>query len=421
MISDERSLLKEWGSEGPPLVWERTRGEGYSMPVVAEGRLVHVHRLGDQEVVECLDPETGTVFWDFRYPTDYKDRYGFNGGPRGAACIDGSFVYTYGAEGVMHCLTLESGEVVWRRDLSADYRAKQQFFGVGTSPVVYGDWVLVQVGAPGGPTLVALDKETGKTAWGVGEEWGPSYATPVIANLHGRDKALVFAGGDSRPPTGGLLAVDLEWRSVDFAFPWRSTKYESVNASSPVVIGDRVYVSHSIADKGAMVQVSPDGGVETVWTNRRLGAYWMTPIHHDGYLYGFDGRHAPDSELVCLDAATGEEVWRVQPEWKDKLGDREMTMRIGRGHLLRVDDSYLCLGETGHLLWLDLSPKGCEILQRTWLFAAQESYTPPVLSRGLLYVTQNKRSLTGDTGPRLLCYDLRPVGAPNDSSPLSTR
>jgi len=72
-----------------------------------------------------------------------------------------------------------------------------------------------------------------------------------------------------------------------------------------------------------------------------------------------------------------------------------------------VDGQFLCLGELGHLLWLDLTPKGVRERARAWLFAARESWGLPVLSRGLLYVTQNSRDLMHGASPRLRCYDLR--------------
>ena len=77
------------------------------------------------------------------------------------------------------------------------------------------------------------------------------------------------------------------------------------------------------------------------------------------------------------------------------------------GSLLAVDGQFLCLGELGHLLWLDLTPKGYNELSRAWLFAARESWALPVLSRGLLYVMQNSRDFSTGASPRLLCYDLR--------------
>jgi hypothetical protein len=67
----------------------------------------------------------------------------------------------------------------------------------------------------------------------------------------------------------------------------------------------------------------------------------------------------------------------------------------------------LCLGEFGHLLWVELSPKGYKQIDRTRLFLAMETWTPPVVSRGLLYVCQNSEDRISGKGPRLLCYDLR--------------
>ena len=56
---------------------------------------------------------------------------------------------------------------------------------------------------------------------------------------------------------------------------------------------------------------------------------------------------------------------------------------------------------------MDLTPKGYRQLSRAWLFQARESWTLPVLSRGLLYVAQNTRDKLTGARPRLLCYDLR--------------
>ena len=71
------------------------------------------------------------------------------------------------------------------------------------------------------------------------------------------------------------------------------------------------------------------------------------------------------------------------------------------------DGSFLCLGDNGHLLELEPSAEGAVIRSRTWLFRANECWTPLVLSNGLLYACQNVRERFGEAKPRLLCYDLR--------------
>jgi len=148
-----------------------------------------------------------------------------------------------------------------------------------------------------------------------------------------------------------------------------------------------------------------------VWTTQQFGLHFNTAIHRAGYLYGFDGRNEPDASLACVDASNGKVVWRETPEWTEgsEAGDggRQQLTGTYRGSLLAVDGQFLCLGEMGHLLWMDLTPKGYREVARARLFAARESWTLPVLSRGLLYVMQNTRDALQGTGPRLLCYDLR--------------
>jgi outer membrane protein assembly factor BamB len=390
-----------------PLVWEFPKGTGYAAPAVAAGRLLFIHRIGDEEVVECLDPETGARRWQFAYPTRFEDRYGYNNGPRSSPVIEGDHVYTLGAEGKLHCLDVRSGKLIWRRDLRVEYRVPQDFFGTATSPLVEGQLLIVNVGAPGGPCVVGFDRATGKDVWRAGREWGPSYATPVPAVVHGQRRVFVFAGGESSPPTGGLMSINPATGTVDFSFPWRSRSFESANAACPVVFDNKVFITASYRTGGALLEIRPDFTHRVLWTTQEFALHFNTPIHKDGYLYGFDGRNEPDASLACVEVATGKVVWREIPEWTEPLLGRQQLVGTYRGSLLAVDGHFLCLGELGHLLWMDLSPKGYREIARTWLFPARESWTLPVLSRGLLYVVQNTREVTRGAGPRLMCYDGR--------------
>ncbi|NOX56161.1 MAG: PQQ-binding-like beta-propeller repeat protein [Planctomycetes bacterium] len=410
-VSRETRLLKQWPSEGPRLIWELEKGESFASPAICGDRLVYPHRVRREVFVECLHAETGELFWQFRFPTRYRDRYGYSGGPRASPVIDGDRVYIYGVEGKLFCLDLATGELRWKRDLLGEFDVPQDFFGMASTPLVDGDLLIVSVGAPEGPCVVGLDKRTGSLRWQAGEQWRPSYASPVAARLHGRRCVFVFAGGDSRPPTGGLICLDPSSGRIDFEFPWRSKSYESVNASTPVVFGDRVFVSASYRTGSALLKVTPQFDSQVVWTTQDVGFHFNTPIYRDGYLYGFDGRNEPDASLVCIEAKTGRVVWREVPEWRESVTvggeQQELLLSTFRGWLLWADGHFLCLGELGHLLWLDLSPRGYRELSRCWLFAARETWTPPVVSRGLLYVCQNRRDFQSGRGPRLLCYDLR--------------
>jgi len=183
------------------------------------------------------------------------------------------------------------------------------------------------------------------------------------------------------------------------------------NAASPVVIGTQVFIAECYGAGGALLDVQADGTARPRWTNTTFGMHFMTAIPLDGYLYGVHGHGPSDADLVCVDLKTGREQWRTQPIWEEKIttprGTRAMKVGTFRASLLQVDGRTLCLGEFGHLLWIELSPKGYRELARTWLFAATETWTPSVLSHGLLYVNQNSPGSLHGEPPRLLCYDLR--------------
>jgi outer membrane protein assembly factor BamB len=411
MASPETKLLKEFPKDGLKLVWEMKKGDGFAAPAVLGERLVVFHRVGDEEVVDCLHALDGRRYWRFSYATAYRDRYGINPGPRCAPVIGDGVVFTYGNEGKLHCLDLATGEVRWKRDILSEFDVPQNFFGVGATPLIEGDKLIVNVGAPKGPCVAAFDVRTGRMVWGAGDTWGPSYASPIPAVVHGKRRVFVFAGGESKPATGGLLCIDPADGKVDFAFPWRGTRYESVNAASPVTLGNRVFVSECYGAGGVLVDISPEMRPTQLWANPSFGMHFMTAIPKGDHLYGIDGHGPQDADFVCVDLKNGKEMWRTQPIWEEKVetsrGARDIKVGTFLSFLLNVDGRTLCLGEYGHLLWVELSPEGFRERGRTWLFAATESWTPPVLSHGLLYVCQNTRGAFRGEPTRLLCFDLR--------------
>src|SRR5436190_11558092 len=132
---------------------------------------------------------------------------------------------------------------------------------------------------------------------------------------------------------------------------------------------------------------------KSVWESEALSTHFMTALPLDGHLYGADGHGPANCPLVCVDLAKGEERWRTEPDLSEVVktpdGERALRLNTDRCQLLHADGRTLCLTEWGHLLYLDLSPAGVKVTSRAWLFAAGETWSPPVLSRGLLYIAQN--------------------------------
>lgn len=406
------------GGASPTPLWSVDKGESYSAPSIKDGRLLLFHRLETNEVVECLDAETGGLCWSFAYPTTYRDRYRYLSGPRATPALDGERAYTCGAQGMLHCFDLKTGHLYWRRNLAQEFDLNEGFFGFTPSPVIENDLLIVNLGAQRGGTA-AFDKHRGTLRWLSDDPWGRSYATPVVATMHGRRILLVFAGDQSDPPVGGLLGLAPESGRIHFRFPWRSPRHLSVNASSPVVSGNRVFISSSYDVYGAMLEVQPDLTHTLAYTTRAYASHWTTPILRDGHLYGFF-----NNQLVCMEWASGRLVWkqalkretggddradRNVPEGRktgaDQYREPPGSQGFGFGSLIWADGRFICLGETGLLAWLDLSPQGCRVISSCRLFSADQAWTAPVLSKGLLYINQNRPGT--DAPARLLCYDIR--------------
>ncbi|MDD4870033.1 MAG: PQQ-like beta-propeller repeat protein [Kiritimatiellae bacterium] len=425
-ISPETRILDHFDQPQPGKpyllpVWSVEKGESYSAPSVKDSLIILFHRLANNEVVECLDAETGEFHWSYEYPTTYRDRFNYLNGPRAAPTIDKDRVYTCGVQGMLHCFDLKTGHLYWQRNLAREFELDEGFFGITPSPLVEEDMLILNLGGKRGASVAGFDKYKGTLKWLSDNQWDRSYATPVTAMMYGKRVLFVFAGGMSDPPTGGLLGLDPLSGKIHFSFPWRSPRYFSVNASSPVISGNRVFISSSYDVYGAMIEVQPDLTHKLVYATRNYASHWMTPILRDGYLYGF-----VNSILVCMEWDTGKLIWKKRLKLGDKNGDEDPDNEIlhqefrsgadqyrdppgskgfGFGSLIWVDGHFLCLGETGLLACLELSPKGCRIISSCRLFSASQTWTAPVLSRGLLYVNQNLPGL--DTPPRLLCYSLR--------------
>lgn len=362
--SAETGLDLDWPPEGPPVMWRKRLGASYSPPVVAKGRTIAFHRLGNEEVIECLDAATGRSLWDLRYPTRYVDRYQYNGGPRSSPAIDDGRVYTYGAEGVLTCAELATGRMVWQRPLNKELKVPQNFFGVGVPPVIDGQIILLNAGGPDGAGIVGLDKRTGQTVWKATSH-GASYSAPVVASIGGRRLAMFLT-------REGLVALEPETGRVTHEYPFRSPLHESVNAASPVVVGDVVMLSAAYSVGSVALRLAPDG-LTVLWRDtKNLQSHWATAIYHDGCVYGVHGRHEAEGEVRCLDFATGRVRW---------VGPRSM----GRATLLMVQGHFLVMGERGDLAVVEVNPDRYVEKRRVHLVDGP-TWAPPVLANGLLYV-----------------------------------
>lgn len=393
--STETGILKTWPKSGLKVVWEAQMGQGYAAPATSRGRLFHFDRFGENQRLTCRESETGKMLWKFEYPSDYEDLYGYSPGPRACPVVDDDRVYTYGPEGMVHCVSVVDGKLLWKVDTAKEYRFHQNFFGVGSVPVVHGDVLIVAIGgSPKGPrpadlrdakgdgtAIVAFDKRTGKEKYRVSNELA-SYASPTIAKIDGVDVGVYFA-------RGSLITFDPTTGKPGASVPWRARILESVNVSNPVIVGDRIFITECYGP-GSVLFRYKGNSFERIWSDldkedredKSLRCHWNTPIHIDGYLYGSSGRHENESELRCIELATGKLAWSYRNR--------------SRSSLTYVDGHFVCLEESGDVTLLKVNSAKYEEVARWRTDLDAPCWAAPVISHGLLYVRGKDRLLCAE-------------------------
>ncbi len=368
-VSVESGWTTRWPDSGPRIAWRKNVGVGVSSVVVVGGRVIAMGSRPekDEDVVSCLDAESGRVLWRFAYASKFDARQ-FEGGTASTPTVDGSFVYTLGYEGQVHCLGLDDGQPVWRTHLVDEFGGRYSNWKYAGSPLVVGDLVILDTGADGNST-VALDKTTGRKVWGVGDDLA-GYATPIPFEHDGRPGVLVFK---ARAMVAHDLATGRElWRIV-----WKT--FHDANASTPTVVGDKLFISTGYGGRsarGALFQLGRSQP-EQIWLNDDLETKMNSAVVYEGYVYCVSERSG--GRLMCIDLDDGAAVWQ-QPSFA-----RYGTLMIAGGKLVVLD-------ERGELVIADATSDGYRELARAKVLESR-SWVMPVLADGRIYARSNKGEL----------------------------
>jgi outer membrane protein assembly factor BamB len=330
--------------------------------------------MGNNEIVDALDAKTGASQWRYQYPTTYRDDFGFDEGPRAVPVVADGIVYTFGAQGQLHAVDLMKGTRVWSVDTMKTFNVPKNFFGQGGSPLVEGGRVIANVGgAKAG--VIAFDAKSGTVSWKATDD-SASYSSGVAAMIGGH-RTLVFLTRDN------LLGLDPATGMILFQRRWRARLASSVNAATPLVVGDSIFVSAEYGPGAGVLRV--DGGkLVDVWTSDDvLSNHYATSVYKDGYLYGYHGRQEYGPSFRAVDFKTGMVKWSQD--------------QFRAGSVLLAGDRLLILREGGEMILAPASPQAFKPIARAQILnGVMRPYA--ALADGFLYV-RNENTL--------LCLDLR--------------
>ncbi|MFO0930080.1 MAG: PQQ-binding-like beta-propeller repeat protein [Gemmataceae bacterium] len=385
-------MLESFPRGGLHVRWRAPAGWGFSSPVVSRDRVYLADSLvvkpQARERIRCLDATTGKELWAHVYEVAYED-WSFDPkqeiGPVATPIVRDDKLYTVGRVGHLFCLDATKGAVLWRRDLARDY---QVAFAPGApSPLIDGELLILFIGGKPGACVIALHKDTGKEVWRALDE-SLTFSSPVVLSS-GEKKQLIVWTKESvtslDPATGKTY--------------WR----QELATSSEYAVSTPVYHDGRLLVGGLMFQLDPDKPAATVlWPKakspaRRIFSHTSTALFRGAHL--FTARSA--GALICVDAATGKQVWESA-----RVTD---LMNGASIHLTLNGDSVLLYTDRGELIRARLTPDGYQeisrvaLLEPTFPFGGRKvAWSPPAFANRHVYARNGKE---------LICASLAAAGA----------
>ncbi|RPH32273.1 MAG: hypothetical protein EHM93_09850 [Bacteroidales bacterium] len=345
----------------------------WSAPVVLGNRLIVPGRDVNNDMVFCINSETGELIWMGSYESKAETAHG--PGPRATPFIDDNKVYTFGRSGDLACWQLEDGELLWRKNVK-DEGGVEPSWGFSTTPLVFENMVIVQGG--GKALAIAYDKLTGDVLW-KSMEGEVGYSAAITMNIENENKLLIYHGT-------GLSCLEPKDGKPLWTVPWLTDYF--VNATTPIISGDIVFHSSGYGMGSQALKVTKSG-YTVLWSNKVLEAQHTDPILIDGFIYGYSGESSRNTgQFKCLELSSGKEMWS--------------TNEIGQGTTAFVDGHLICQDLKGNIYLVKPEPTGFNKMGEIKSAVddvKNPAWTVPVVANGKLYLRYMQQ---------LVCYNLMP-------------
>ncbi|HTH46838.1 MAG TPA: PQQ-binding-like beta-propeller repeat protein [Candidatus Limnocylindria bacterium] len=386
----ESGILTSFPAAGLKPKWTVPVGFGYSSPVIANGKVYLSDLIPDKPVtherVRCFSARSGKQLWLTQHdatPPEWFFTAEQLRGPGPTPVIHKGRLYAISLATVLECLDARTGSVLWKHDLTAEYQLPPS--SLDASPLVDDRLLIVAIGGKPAAGVVAFDLETGREVWKALSEYA-TWSSPVIFSAGGVRQLIVWMRQSvtSLNPTNGTV----NWREPTVS--GGSPGFAAV--STPVLHGDRLLVSGLMfrldADRPAAQVLWPDTSSGT----RRILSDTSTPLFRDDFVYGPRSGGA----FVCLEAATGRELWQTN-----------VVTGLERGagvHLIPNGSSLFLYTDQGDLIRAEVAPAGYRELGRTHLidptsplFEKRFAWSAPAFADRKVFVRNDRE---------LRCYSL---------------
>jgi len=276
--------------------WKVSVGVGDSTPALVGERLFAFGRQAEDEVLQCLNADTGKQVWENRYSAGHvvTGPPARHPGTRSSPAVADGRICVLGVGGILSCLDASTGKLLWRKQSVEDYQGVPFKVDTAMSPIIVDGSCVVHIGGKTNGAMFAFDVASGESKW----KWdggGPACSSPVVM-LNGGTKQLVTLTAKH------VIGLNLGNGKLLWQIPFEAAQG---NNTTPIIDGQTVVYTGQ--GKGMFaVRIEPQGesfAAVPIWTNSALGPRFTTPILKDGILFGYH------NHFFCADAKTGAAVW----------------------------------------------------------------------------------------------------------------
>ena len=358
-ISVERGLMKAWPEGGPKLQWRASgAGNGYSSFAVSGGKVYTMGARDAAEYVMAFNAADGKKLWETRVGQRFSNDMG--DGPRGTPTIDGNRIFVSGGSGDVAALELATGKPVWQINVLKQFGGSNIQWGFSESPLVLEDRVLINAGARDA-SIVALNKTNGHVLWKTQSD-AAGYSSAVLHEAAGVRQAIFFTGQRA-------LGVDVS--NGRLLWSYNQVSNRTANIATPIVRGNRVFLSSDYGTGAALLELSGGSGAVTareVYFTREMRNHHASSILVGDHLYGFSS-----AILTAMKFDTGEVAWK----------DRS----VGKGSMVFADERLYLFSEDGVVGLAEANPAGYKEHGRFRIQSGSaKTWSHPVVANGTLYL-----------------------------------
>ena len=371
-VSDEKTVPVSW-TDGN-LNWRvALPGTGHGSPVLW-GERVFVnceHGDGQTRILQCRDSRTGELLWEREFTVGSHRKHKNNSFASSTPCVDADHVYTAWAtpEALSLIACDHDGELVWE---SPDLGPVKGGHGFGTSPIVYGDLVVIARDTQGDSSLVALDRMTGEVVWNTPRPGGRlNYSTPCVYQRRGRGEELIFVAWPI-----GVTAVRPEDGTVSWEVACFDTSTGERAIASPIVYEGLVIANcaftnspkHLVAlkpnDKGGGGKVDVD---EVYRVDDATVPHIPSLVAHEDRLYAWNDQGI----LTCYDAESGRRLWR------ERVGGKFFSSPVC------VNGVLYCASADGEMIVVEVGEQFQELAR---IDLGEETHATPAVANGAMFI-----------------------------------